>query len=108
MGAQVAQGSVLSPFLFMLYMWDIVETLEDGVYMIIYADDILLYVIDLDEDRARRKIQDTLARISQWLMNYPMNCPSLLQSVRQSTSVDDVTLVFSSRFKERKFLGIPN
>ena len=64
----VPQGSVLSPFLFHLYMRDIDETLEEGVRMIVYADDILLYVTDPDEDRARRKIQDTLARIHTWCM----------------------------------------
>ena len=106
MGAQVAQGSVLSPFLFMLYMWDIVETLEDGVYMIIYADDILLYVIDLDEDRARRKFK-TSSTASHGGAK-PMNCASLLQSVRQSTSLDGVTLISPSKFKERKFFGNPN
>ena len=47
-------------------MLDISETLEAGVHMIVYADDIVLYVIDPNEDCARRKIQNTLARISTW------------------------------------------
>ena len=47
-------------------MLDICETLEAGVHMIVYADDIVLYVIDPNEDCARLKIQNTLPRISAW------------------------------------------
>ena len=52
----VPQGSVLSPFLFHLYMRDTDGTFEEGFLMIVYADDILLYVIGPDEDRTKRKI----------------------------------------------------
>ena len=38
----VPQDSVLLPLLFLLYMLDICETLEAGVRMIVYADDIVL------------------------------------------------------------------
>ena len=51
---------------FLLYMLDIVECLEAGIYMIVHADDILVYVIDQNEDCARKKLHDTLARINTW------------------------------------------
>ena len=41
----VLQGNILSPFLFFLYLLDVGEVLESGVFMIVYADDIFLYVI---------------------------------------------------------------
>ena len=62
----VPQGSVLAPFLFLLHMQDILACLEAGIYMIVYADDILVYVFDLNEDCARKKLHDTLARINTW------------------------------------------
>ena len=47
-------------------MLDICETLEAGVHMIVYADDIVLYVIDPNEDCPHLKIQNILACISTW------------------------------------------
>lgn len=38
----VPQGSVLSSLLFLIYMANITEALEDGVYLIVYADDIIV------------------------------------------------------------------
>lgn len=43
----VPQGSVLSPILFMIFLWDLFEAVDSGVQIIVYADDILLYVSDL-------------------------------------------------------------
>ena len=62
----VSQGSVLSPFLFFLYTQDIVECLEIGIYMIVYVDNILLYITVQNEDCARKKLHDTLPRIYIW------------------------------------------
>ena len=60
-------------------MLDISETLEAGVHIITYADNIVLCVIDSNEDCSRWKIQNTLARISTWcqankLFIEPTNC----------------------------------
>ena len=60
----VPQGSVLSPILFMIYLWDIFEAVDSGVHIIVYADDIILYVSDQCMDIAHRKLQDILDRIS--------------------------------------------
>ena len=57
----VPQGNMLSPLLFLLYTLDIVETLDTGTNMIIYAD-ILVYVIDPNDDHALHKIPDTQRR----------------------------------------------
>ena len=42
---------------------DIAETQNTGVHMIIFADDLLIYVIDPNEDHVHRKMLDTMARI---------------------------------------------
>ena len=62
----VPQGSVLSPLLFLLYTIDISDALEAGVRLIVYADDIVVYVSDPDGSRAYKKLQDTLTRIQLW------------------------------------------
>ena len=70
----VPQGTVLSPFLFFLYMLDAGEVLESGVFMIIYSDDIVLYAIGDNEDLARHKLQTTLFRVHIWCQS---NCLSI-------------------------------
>ena len=62
----VPQGSVFSPFFFLLYMLDISETHEAGVHLKVYVEDDVLYVIDPNKDCAGMKIQNTLACISTW------------------------------------------
>ena len=47
-------------------MLDVDEVLESGVFLIVYADDIFLYVIGDNEDLAYRKLPATLGRIHNW------------------------------------------
>ena len=44
-------------------MLDVGEVLDSGVFLIVYVDNIFLYVISDDEDLACRKLQATLGRI---------------------------------------------
>lgn len=43
-------------FLFMIFLHDIFEILETGIYLLIYADDILLYELGEDTLRIRAKL----------------------------------------------------
>ena len=61
----VPQGSVSSPILFGIYLWDNLEAVNSGVHIIVYADDIILYDSDQCMDIANRKLQDTPDRINQ-------------------------------------------
>ena len=54
-------------------MLDVGEVLDSGVFLIVYADDILLYVIGDDEDLARRKLQAILGRIRIWCQSNCLN-----------------------------------
>ena len=56
-------------------MLDISDALEAGVHLIVHADDIVVYVSDLDEARAYRKLQDILKGCSYgvWHMNSLLN-----------------------------------
>ena len=47
-------------------MLDVDEVLESGVFLIVYADDIFLYVIGNNEDLDHRKLPATLGRIHNW------------------------------------------
>ena len=60
---EIPQGSVLSPILFLICMMDIAETLEEGVFMIVYADDIVTYAIDKEDVCFRQKKINTLDKI---------------------------------------------
>lgn len=104
----VPQGSVLSPLLFLIYMLGISDTLEEGVYIIIYADDIFVYVIHPDEARGRQKLRDTLARIQLWcsaneLAISPSKCSAINFSRRRDPGpsfwLDGVEIPWSSSVK---------
>lgn len=62
----IPQGSVLSPFLFMVFLWDLFDLFDSGVEVIVYADDIIIYCCDSLFCEAMKKIQETLNRIQQW------------------------------------------
>ena len=87
----VPQESVLSPLLFLLYMLDISYALEVGVRLIVYVDDIVVYVADPDEARAYKKLQDFLTNVQLWCCAHELT----LNAVRL-TFLSVVTLVFLS------------
>ncbi|GFV35548.1 RNA-directed DNA polymerase from mobile element jockey [Trichonephila clavipes] len=60
------QGSVLSPILYTIYMYDFFETLENDIECSVYADDVFLYSSHHSLDYICKKMQNTLDRISQW------------------------------------------
>ena len=55
-------------------MLDISDVLEAGVRLIVYADDIVVYVSDPDEAWAYKKLQDSLTRMQLYVV-VPMNSP---------------------------------
>ena len=66
---EVSQRSVLSPILFLLYIVDIAETLEESAFMIVNANDIIVYYnigIDKKDARSLEKVISTLDGIKTW------------------------------------------
>ncbi|GFT00179.1 probable RNA-directed DNA polymerase from transposon BS [Trichonephila clavipes] len=69
----LAQGSVLSPILYTIYMHDIFETLESKVECLVYADDIFVFYSHKSLDVICKNIQNTLERIFQWCKYWKLN-----------------------------------
>jgi len=63
------QGSTLSPLLFDLYLRNIVKHLHHSTRILLYADDITIYSTSSNPLKAFQSIQNSLDRISNFLMN---------------------------------------
>ena len=70
----VPQGSVLGPILFILFINDITQTLNNQVRCKLFADDVKLYSI-VDTDMEINPLQEGLNRIFSWsqLWQLPIN-----------------------------------
>ena len=76
----VPQGSLLGPILFLLYVEELQDLVEPyGLKIKLYADDSQLYIslVPTDEDgwiTAKRRIEDCLVRIKQWMVEHWLKC----------------------------------
>ena len=62
----VRQGSILGPLLFVLYIDDLLQGLEN--YSInMYADDTVVYFTNLCTSEIAGVVQDDLKRVVQWM-----------------------------------------
>ena len=62
----VPQGSILRPLLFVLYINDLSQCLENRSINM-YADDTVMYFTDLCTSEIARIVQDDLNRVVQWM-----------------------------------------
>ena len=69
----VAQGSILGPNLFLLYINDAEHNLPHNVYLAVYADDTTLYAtIQLEEspEARNRALRSALTHMQEWGMTW--------------------------------------
>ena len=62
----VPQGSVLGPFLFLLFINDISNSTTDGCVTNLFADDAMIYASGDSVSEVQRKLQSCLSNISSW------------------------------------------
>ncbi len=60
------QGSVLSPFLFILALNSIKEVIHSPIQHLCYADDLAIFLQHNDITSAQKRLQDTINRITDW------------------------------------------
>ena len=72
----VPQGAVLSPLLFILFVNDIVDKLQAGTHVSIFADDIGIWRQDIKKERAAEHLQKDVDTITSWSKEWrlTLNC----------------------------------
>ena len=108
----VPQGSILGPFLFLIYINDIVETLNCNARL--FADDTSLYVIVENPITAANILNSNLSSMhawsEQWLVNFnPSKTESLIFSRKRNKAIHpqlvmDNTLI--TEVPDHRHLGI--
>ncbi|XP_058816671.1 uncharacterized protein LOC131679945 [Topomyia yanbarensis] len=69
----VPQGSVLAVTLFLVAMNSLFANLPAGIYVFVYADDIVLVSIGRTIGRTRRKLQAAISAVSRWAVSVGFN-----------------------------------
>ncbi|GBM57851.1 RNA-directed DNA polymerase from mobile element jockey [Araneus ventricosus] len=70
------QGSVLSPILFVIFLNDFFETLDENVECSVFADDIFVYCSHHSITYIQTKIQNTMENIYKWCSYWKLAiCP---------------------------------
>ena len=114
----VPQGSVLGPFLFLLFNNDISQFTSDGCLTNLYADDSMIYASGDNILQVQQKLQQCVKNISSWYkvnrlkINIDKTKVMLIGSKSQLTSlnVDDFILSYDDTplelVENTKYLGM--
>ena len=68
-----AQGSILGPLIFLLYVNDIFNSLEENSNAFMYADDTLLVCKDQNPVKVTEKAQKAMSKIHKWCQANKLN-----------------------------------
>ena len=114
----VPQGSVLGPFLFLLFINDVTNCIPDGGVSNLFADDNFIYVACDTLSEVQHKLQNILDAVSEWyksnrlMINTDKTKIMLIGSRHQlqTLRLDDFTIKYDGNVLElvnkAKYLGI--
>ena len=91
----VPQGSILGPFLFLIYINDLIYTLRNcDSHITLYADDTILYSADSDMYQACAKNHETLILLYEWcnLNRLTINVSKTKHMVVQKDMLTDIDI----------------
>ncbi|GBO31364.1 RNA-directed DNA polymerase from mobile element jockey, partial [Araneus ventricosus] len=95
------QGSVLSPILYVIFMNDFFQTLDNNVECSIFADDIFVYCSHHSLTYIQTKIQNTLELIHKWCCYWKLTiCP-------EKSAIIELSSKQVASFPRITYAGIP-
>ena len=85
----IPQGSVLGPILFVIYINDLPEVVDEDSFIFLFADDTKVFRQirnNLDRDQLQKDISNLLSWSEKWLLKFhPDKCVSMTISNKRST-----------------------
>lgn len=112
----VPQGSVLGPLLFLMYINDIVQSINDECEIRLFADDALIYTTGYASEEISDRLNEQIKKIEKWLeinrlsVNVNKTKVMLIRGIRKKTVEDNVKVVLQDTIlelvSEIKYLGV--
>ena len=85
--AGVPQGSILCPFLFLIYINDLATGLSSNAKL--FADDTSLFSVTHSINKSANELNNDLPKINNWAFQWKMNFnPSPTKQTQKSSSVE--------------------
>lgn len=112
----VPQGSVLGPLLFLLYINDIAEVINDNCVVRLFADDALIYTTGFSSQEINDNLNEQMVKIEEWLdknrldVNVNKTKVMIIRGVRKTVVESNVVIKLKGEILEMvneiKYLGI--
>jgi len=112
----VPQGSVLGPLLFLLYINDIAEIINDNCAVRLFADDALIYTTGFSSQEISDNLNKQMVKVEKWLdlnrlvVNVNKTKVMLIRGVRKKVNESNVVIKLKGKVLEMvneiKYLGI--